>query len=388
MNKYSDIYKKLKIEDIIESKEEERLYETVLDDIIEYVKNNNRATFQNIITYVNGSDRRTLRLLDQLVRGGVLQYEYPFFSMADGQAASSITPDNVRCRVCDSKMIDTTGSLLHVARVMEEIFKHKVPPTFLFDQRPVNYQTSVRRAGYMILRGDLQRKKVAVIGDDDLTSIALALTGLADEIVVFEIDKRLVRYLFDVIQKYNLKNISVVECDLTQEAPKKYYGYFDMFTTDPTPTSKPFTLFINLGLQLLKKEKRSVGYTSIYPSCKEKDISIQKILTDMNAMITDLVPYFTQYDYIEHTYSEHDKELARQYASDEPRISFFEYLLRFETIENTAPLDVHYDARDIIGTATQRVLKNPTSDPAWSDSDNLDASYLKEILKNLKKKIK
>jgi len=385
--KYEEIFEKLEMGKIIESEHEADLYKQVYENLLDYLENNEKATFQEVIKYVNGSDRRTLRMLDQLVNLEVLKFKYPFFTLVSSDVTKTrLTPDAVRCPRCDSKMLNLGGELKHVTEIMEKIYEERFTPTFVFDQRPVNYKTSVRRAGYMVLRGDIRDKRVAVLGDDDLTSIAIGLTGLPKEIVVFDIDKRVIDYIDELSTKYNIKNIKAVCCDLTKGIPEKYRKYFDLFTTDPTPTSKPFTVFTNMGIELLKNEPRMVGYASIYPSCKLKDISIQKILTSMGLMITDIIPYWTQYEYIKHTYSENDLELERKYAADQSKLSFFEYLLRFETTEESKILDVDYQLKDIIGTATERVLADPSKDPTLG-TETKDRKYVEEAAKYLKKEI-
>lgn len=385
--KYKEIFKKLEMDKIIEGKHEAGLYKQVYENIIDYLKNNRKATFQEIIKYVNGSDRRTLRMLDQLVNLKVLKFKYPFFTLVSPDVTKTrLTPDAVRCPMCDSKMINLGGELKNLVKIMEKIYKKRFTPTFVFDQRPVNYKTSVRRAGYMILRGDIRNKRIAVLGDDDLTSIAIGLTRLPKEIVVFDIDKRVIDYINKLSTQYNIKNIKTECCDLTKGIPKKYLNHFDLFTTDPTPTDKPFTVFINTGIKLLKNKPGMVGYASIYPSCKLKNISIQKIITSMELMITDLVPYWTQYEYIKHTYNKNDLKLEKKYAANQSKISFFEYLLRFETTEKSKTLDVNYQLKDIIGTATERVLANPRKDPTLG-TEAKNRKYVEKAAEYLKKEI-
>jgi len=385
--KYQDIFKQLEINKIIENEHERDFYQQVCSDIVSYLADNGKATFQEIIKYVKGSDRRVLRMLDQLVDLEILNFKHPFFKLAGSKTAPGrLTPDSVRCPRCDSKMINLDGRLKRLTRMMKKICKERAVPSFVFDQRPVNYETSVRRVGYMVLRGDIRGKRIAVLGDDDLTSVALGLAGLAEEIVVFDIDKRVIDYIKKLARKYHLDNLKAKKCDFTQGIPKKYRGYFDLFTTDPTPTVKPFTVFMNAGLKLLKDKPGMVGYASIYSSGMPKDIALQKILTSMNLLITDLIPYWTQYDYIKHTYSENDLRLEKKYAADQSKISFFEHLLRFETTKKSRLIKSNYQLKELIGTATERVLADPDKDPALSRKTT-DRGYLEKNIKRLKKEI-
>ncbi len=368
---------------IVEDKSELSLYKKVLDDILYYLNCNSRATFQQIVKFVNGSDRRVLRLLDQLVEYNIIYFDYPFFYSREEEDINSLTPDSVRCPSCHSHMISLDNGLDRVSKIMQKIFESRIEPTFVFDQRPVNWQTSVRRVGYMILRGDIKGKEIAVLGDDDLTSIALALTGLAKRVTLFEIDKRITNLVRKLSLEYGF-DIEVVDVDLTDGISDEYHYRYDVYTTDPTPTKAPFSTFTDQALLLLKKEEGCIGYSSIYPSCKVLSIDIQKILTEMDFMITDLIPYFTQYDFIEHTYSDGDKTLLSKYASTEEKISFYEYLLRCETTKDTHILGLDFEQEDIIGTATKRVLENPNADPLLSKKGaNEDMKKYIDKLKSL-----
>ena len=213
--KINSIKKQIKWNLVIESEEELSLYEQVLEDVLNYLDSNSKATFQEIVKYVNGNDRRTLRLLDQLVKNNFITFDYPNFKLLETTLCQEITPNSVRCPLCDSKMIYTNGALKDISLIMEEIFSNKFDPTFVFDQRPVNCETSMKRAGYMVLRGDIKDKSIAVVGDDDLTSVAIALTRLANRITLFEIDERIINFVQEISKRYNL-DIEVVNVDLTE----------------------------------------------------------------------------------------------------------------------------------------------------------------------------
>lgn len=262
---------------------------------------------------------------------------------------------------------------------MTDIYKRRPKPTFIFDQRPVTLDTTLRRVAYLIYKGDLQGKQVAILGDDDLTSLAIALTGLSNTLTAFEIDRRLVVFLRKEAVKYTLK-LEVVQCDFTQGIPSKYNNKFDIFLTDPTPTPVPFTIFINNGLRLLKKGGDKIGYVSIYSSAMRNSLALQKILTDTGFLITDVIPGFTEYEFLQETYSEEDIGLLRKYEYGKDRLSFLEHLVRLESTENTKINPIKAKLKDMWGTATSRVLADLRKDPGIS-STNKDRVYLKKVAK-------
>lgn len=368
---------------VVESGEPFLFYKELADSILRYLENNKKATFQEIIKYVGGSDRRTLRLLDQMVSMRIIEYKKPLFYCAS-ETTQEIMISKIRCYKCDSMVADIRSSkeMKDLLKFMKAIVTSRPEPTFIFDQRPVTPETTVRRVAYMLQRGDVQEKKVAILGDDDLTSIALAKTGLTKEIVVFEIDKRLLEYIEKISNNEKL-NIKTVSQDLIKKFPQKYTNYFDTFLTDPTPTPKPITLFTSLGIKSLKRGRGSVGYVSLYPSHMEKELYFQKALSKMNVLVTDMIPYFGQYDFVKFTYSKSDLRLLKKYASKEQKISFWEYFMRFETTETTKPIEMKLTVLDLLGRATKRVLNDPSKDPVISDKNA--PKFIKDSINQIKK---
>ena len=60
---------------IIENKSELKLYKRLMNEILEYIKINNSVSFIDILRDVGGSDRRILRLLDELVDKKIISYK-------------------------------------------------------------------------------------------------------------------------------------------------------------------------------------------------------------------------------------------------------------------------------------------------------------------------
>lgn len=365
MNK-KDYTSQIDFSKVIESGDNLAFYIEITNNIIDYIRNNKSATFQEITKYVGGSDRRVIRLLDQLVELKILRFYRKRFFLRDTSSSTNFKISDVCCNFCDSKIVNIDGKLKPVRGFVESVLMKRPTPTFIFDQRPVNADTIVRRVAYLILKGDAQDKKIALIGDDDLTCVALAKTGVAREVVVFDIDERVLESIESISQKYKL-GIKVVKQDLLKNTPKKFQGYFDVFITDPTPTLKPLVLFTNRGLEMLKKGRGKVGYISLYPSHMEKTIDFQKVLGEMNILITDLIPAFNQYDFLEFTYTPSDLKLLKKYAANEAKISFSEHLMRIETTDASKPIKMEISPLDLVGRATIRILDDPSKDPVLID---------------------
>ncbi|MCX7837789.1 MAG: bis-aminopropyl spermidine synthase family protein, partial [candidate division WOR-3 bacterium] len=141
---------------------------------------------------------------------------------------------------------------------------------------------------------DLKDKNIIIIGDDDLLSIALALTKLPKRIVVLDIDKRLVNFLKDIAKKYNF-NIEIFEYNISEPFPKKLLKKFDVFSCEPLETYSGLKLFIGRGINALKK--KGVGYfgLTIQEASYPKWQYIQKFINKSNGVITDIIKGFSSY---------------------------------------------------------------------------------------------
>jgi len=350
---------------IVEDDSEIRFYRHLHKKILSYLANKQHSTFWEIIREVGGSDRRVLRLLNQM------------------QLAKEIRLENRRIFSLSKKTGNGFINFSEIRKFMSKFYKEKPNPTFLYDQRPVTLDTTVNRAEYILRRGDLIGKRIAVIGDDDLTSLAIGLIRLAKEVVVFDIDDRLVRFINQIAKREEL-NITAYSCDFTSAIPKKFSRKFDVFLTDPTPNPESFSLFISVGLNLLKKGKRSAGYVSFFPSHQDISIDFQKILTNKGVIITDMIHGYTEYDFIKETYKPIDIELLKKFDSKSKKLSFTENLTRFETTEETIKEKDRINKKTknrILGKATRRVLRHIEKDPAYIKGESNFVLSLAEKLR-------
>lgn len=382
--------RKVNFNNVIESPPEKLFYKKVLVKIMNYLQNNGSAKFSEIVKFVEGGDRRTLRLLNEMVTTGLIKFKKDHFYLAKDKLCKLSSRD-VGCPKCQGKIINIDNKRLSkVKKIMKRIYRSRPSPTFIFDQRPATSETTIRRALYLVWRGDIQAQKVVLIGDDDLTSLVLGFLNLAQEIVVFEVDKRLIHFLKKQARKYHLR-IKVVERDILSGVPIKYQNKFDVFLADPTPTPAPFTAFVNAGIRLLKRGEGRIGYLSFLPSCMDKSIALQRILTQMNFIITDLIPFFTEYEVIKKIYSNQDLKLLKKYSKNDLKTAFYEHLVRVETTDKTKIRPLRIKLKNILGRATKRVLQDLTKDPAVSSGQTIKKYLIQaahKLIKNKNKKLK
>lgn len=199
------------------------------------------------------------------------------------------------CKECSGRGIDfqNFGELLSK---FKKVVEGRPEAIVDFDQGYVTPETTVSRVVLLAQKGDIQGKDLLILGDDDLLSIAAALSGLPRRVVVVEIDERIVNFINEVSKKENL-NIETINLDLRNPLPEGVLRSFDTFWTDPPETIEALELFISRGIAGLKGAG-CAGYFGITysESDKFKWRKFQNLLTSkLGAVITDMITGFNEY---------------------------------------------------------------------------------------------
>jgi predicted methyltransferase len=96
------------------------------------------------------------------------------------------------------------------------------------DQTHATPETALRRALYMLDEGSLAGRNALLLGDDDLTSVAMGLLNVAKRITVVDIDGRLLETITGISEEEGL-DIECVLHDLREPLPEDLKGAFDTF---------------------------------------------------------------------------------------------------------------------------------------------------------------
>ena len=208
-----------------------------------------------------------------------------------------------KCPHCQGRGI-SLEDFEDVLKEFKKIAENRPEAIQQYDQGYVLPEVTVSRVALMANKMDIQNKKLLVIGDDDLTSIAAGLSGLPKDVVVLEIDERLVNFINNVAKEYGL-NVSAEIYDIRDPLPERHYAKYDTFITDPSETKEALRLFISRGISGLRGP-RCAGYFGITraEASLEKWYYLQRMLLDMRVVITDMIHNFNVYvnwGYVEKT---------------------------------------------------------------------------------------
>ncbi len=249
---------------------------------------------------------------------------------------------DAKCPNCEGRGIieDPFGILDEYKKIAKE----RPKPTADYDQGYIKEEDVMRRIAFIYERGDLENTKILVIGDDDLISLGMALTGLPNKIVVLEIDDRLINFINEKAREYGFP-VEARKFDVRNDIDDELIGSFDVFITDPVETIDGITLFLSRAASGLKGKGSSgyFGLTHLEASLK-KWHEIEKRLLAMNFAITDMLRDFNVYpmrnnlelaaeDYIIY------REIAKITGNNNIDADFYRStLIRVEAIDDVKPI--------------------------------------------------
>lgn len=261
---------------------------------------------------------------------------------------------DLSCKFCEGRGI-SLEKLKELLQNFKEITKERPQAIIDYDQGFVTPETTISRVALLAQRGDIQGKEIVILGDDDLVSVACALSGLPKRVVILEIDERIVNFIKKVALKNHLE-IEAIQFDLRKKLPPEFIAKFDTFLTDPPETVEAFEAFVGRGLATLKTGG-CAGYfgltysESSYPKWNE----FQKILVEkFKVVITDIIHNFNEYinwDYLLPSIRDDLSFVQQQpsfnwYRSSQYRIVTLENFLRWN--ENMTGKEFYIDKEALI----------------------------------------
>ncbi len=203
---------------------------------------------------------------------------------------------NITCLSCDGYGVVIDYSLY--SKQLEKLRKYcslRGTPNTQIDQSFATPETSLSRVLFMLHKQEHQKKNFALVGDSDLTSVALSLLLPSDcKIVVFDIDVK-VQELITLANTELENQIEFVHHDLRHPIPLEYLHQFDCIHTDPPYTATGVSLFLSRAIQLCSTNLSASVYLSFVTKPPDEMLIIQKDFSMMNCLLTDILPRFNRY---------------------------------------------------------------------------------------------
>ncbi|MEM2251390.1 MAG: bis-aminopropyl spermidine synthase family protein [Candidatus Hadarchaeales archaeon] len=202
---------------------------------------------------------------------------------------------SIVCPKCDGRRVLPKNHVF-IEKRFKRLLRDRPKPEVKFFQGYMRPEDVLARIALMDMYGDVEGKSIILIGDDDLVSLALALTGLPERIVVLDIDERLGEFMRKALREDGVKSVEFIHHDVAEPLPKDLRRKFDVFVTDPLETVSGLKAFLCRAACALKPTD-SAGYfglTTLEASPK-KWLWVQGLLYRMNLAITDAVREHSSY---------------------------------------------------------------------------------------------
>ena len=199
------------------------------------------------------------------------------------------------CPSCGGTGYVVSEDFSNVLNELSRISENRPEAVEKYDQGFMSLEGVVKRVEFIHERGDLAGTRIFVLGDDDLFSLAAALTGMPEEVRVVDVDQRLISFINKNAEENGLP-IKAEVYDVQYPLPEKLRERFDVFITDPVETLPGIRLFLSRAVSSLKG-RGSAGYfglTTLEASSK-KWYNIEKMLLEMGFVITDIRRKFNVY---------------------------------------------------------------------------------------------
>jgi predicted methyltransferase len=204
------------------------------------------------------------------------------------------------CRQSFARPMPPTPAILDDVREhLVELADRRPKVDVKLDQSHATSETALKRAVYLFEHDAIEGRDLLILGDDDLTSLAIGLFAVQLEIVVhrivvLEFDRRLVDFLNELADQMELP-LSVIEHDLREEIPSEFVGQFDAFLTDPPYTLAGLNLFASRGATALRPQVGKQGYVCFGRRTPAEMASAIGSLVAMGFAPVEILPDFNAY---------------------------------------------------------------------------------------------
>lgn len=291
------------------------------------------ASLKEFITYVQELESRDL----VRYRDNKLSLNTEKFSREELNRIQQLS--NPECENCSQTGYSLSGKFLTIFEQLEQLSRQRPSAAEEFDQGFISSAGVVRRCAFMHQRGDVWNNRIMILGDDDLLSLALGLSGLPAFIQVLEIDERLTSFLNAKAKELDLP-LKAQNFDVKSPLFENMQQDFDCFLTDPVETLQGFQLFLSRGISSLKGANCSAyfGLTTLEAS-REKWYQIQNSLLSMGFVVTDILRNFNIYPQDDSSFARYqEKTPIYQHIGKNPDSDWYmSSFYRIEAVQEPQP---------------------------------------------------
>ena len=181
----------------------------------------------------------------------------------------------------------------------DELIEGRPDPDYKLDQSHAISTTCFRRVMYFHENDAIEGRDIAILGDDDLTSIAIMIFSIRhglkiNSLKVFDIDKRILTFVESVSQMLGFE-ANLYQIDLIQKLRNSYQNSYDVIISDPPYTVEGLTRFARVGAEMVKEDVGGIGFLS-YPNLRPVDNALFfRNIVNFGFSPQELIPGFNEY---------------------------------------------------------------------------------------------
>jgi predicted methyltransferase/DNA-directed RNA polymerase subunit RPC12/RpoP len=240
---------------------------------------------------------------NELRRRGVVDRARPVRLTAAGREllAAQHVDLGVSCPECGGSGLVIPGALAGLAARLDRAAAGAPTAKPELDQTHCTVSTKIRRVLAMHEAGALLGRRILLLGDDDLISVAIAafaaavgVTAGIERLTVIDSDPDVLAWAADQISGTGI-DAELVEHDLRRPLPSGLVGRFDVACTDPPYTVAGAELFLSRAVSGLAPEPGKRVFFSFGARRPDETLRVQQLIGSMGLAVRALWPNFNEY---------------------------------------------------------------------------------------------
>jgi N4-bis(aminopropyl)spermidine synthase len=205
------------------------------------------------------------------------------------------------CPVCDGTGLVVPDALAGLAARLDRAAAGAPAAKPELDQTHCTVDTKIRRVLRMHEAGALISRRILVLGDDDLISVAIAAFAGAgglgagiERLTVIDSDPDVLAWAGDQMAGTEV-DAELIEHDLRKPLPGGLAGEFDVACTDPPYTVAGAELFLSRAVTALAPEPGRHVFFSFGARRPDETLRVQELIGSMGLTVRGLWPGFNEY---------------------------------------------------------------------------------------------
>ncbi len=205
----------------------------------------------------------------------------------------------VQCPCCGGSGLAVPGELAELAARLDQAAAGAPEAKPELDQSHCTVSTKIRRVLRMHEAGALAGRRILLLGDDDLVSVAIAactavLGAGVERLAVIDSDPEVLAWAGAQISGTGV-DAELIEHDLRRPLPAGLAAGFDVACTDPPYTVAGAELFLSRAVAGLAPEPGGHVFFSFGARRPDETLHTQELIASMGLAVRGLWPSFNEY---------------------------------------------------------------------------------------------